>query len=96
MEDSYAAYFTASDSPKISDEPGTSHVHFFWDTVPPENAGTNGKRPREWILCDGPSPFTLTKIADRPPGATKICALVADNVHGITPGTGNCADLPEG
>lgn len=94
--DAYEVHFTVSGySPKISDEAGTLHIHFFFDTVKPENAGTNGKPPGEWVLYDGPSPFFGLKVADRPDGATKICALVADHVHGVQAGTGNCAELPE-
>ena len=95
-QDLFAVFFTVSGySPKISDEEGTLHVHFFFDTVSPENAGTNGNPPGQWVLYDGGSPFTGIKIADRPEGATKICALVADHQHRITTGTGNCFDLPE-
>ena len=95
-EGAYVVYFTvAGYSPKISEEEGTLHIHFFFDTVAPENAGTNGNPPGEWALYDGPSPFTQLKVSDRPEGATKICALVADHQHRITTGTGNCLDLAE-
>lgn len=94
--ENFEVHFTVSGySPKISDDERSFHVHFFFDTVSPENAGTNGKPPGEWVLYDGPSPFMLMKVSDRPEGATKICALVADSKHGIIPGTGNCADLPK-
>jgi hypothetical protein len=72
--------------------PGT-HIHFFWNTVPPQNAGV-GPTAESWILYGGPNPFTLYKVADRPAGATQMCALVANPDHTIQLNTGNCANLP--
>ncbi len=72
--------------------PGT-HIHFFWNTVPPQNAGV-GPTQESWILYGGPNPFTLYKVADRPPGATQMCALVANPDHTIQLNTGNCTNLP--
>ncbi len=72
--------------------PGT-HIHFFWNTIPPQNAGV-GPTQESWILYGGPNPFTLYKVADRPPGATQMCALVANPDHTIQLNTGNCANLP--
>jgi hypothetical protein len=34
-------------------------------------------------------------VAERPPDATKICALAAEPDHRIHPNSGNCFDLPE-
>ncbi len=68
------------------------HVHFFFDTVPPEQAGVPGDGP--WILYGGPSPFTGYGVADRPGGATQMCILVANQDHSVQLGTGNCVDLP--
>lgn len=87
-------YRTAGYTPKISNEAGSHHIHFFFDTVTPENAGTNGPKPGEWILYDVPSPFTLYKVSDKPAAARYMCALVADRNHGVEVGTGNCASLP--
>jgi hypothetical protein len=69
------------------------HVHFFFNTVPPEEAGLPGKGP--WILYGGPSPFTQYGVADRPSGATQMCILVANPDHSVLAGSGNCYDLPE-
>lgn len=72
------------------------HVHMFFDTVPPEQAGSPGSGP--WKLtwgAYGNPPFTQYGIANRPPDATQMCALVANPNHSIIPGTGNCVDLPE-
>lgn len=68
------------------------HVHFFFNTVPPEQAGVPGGGP--WILYGGPSPFTQYTAADRPAGADQMCALVANPDHSVIQGTGNCWPLP--
>ena len=74
------------------------HVHFFWNTVPPEQAGVPGGGP--WQLypagngASGASPFTLFGVQDRPGGATQICVLVANPNHSVNQGSGNCANLP--
>lgn len=77
--------------------PNTSdvHVHFFFDTVSPENAGVPGTGP--WKLYGGSSPFTGYNFADRPfdpYGAEKLCILVANPDHSIRLDTGNCVKLP--
>jgi predicted Ser/Thr protein kinase len=68
------------------------HVHFFFNTVAPENAGVPGSGP--WKLYGGPSPFTEYTVNDRPNGATQMCSLVANPDHSIQLGTGNCVNLP--
>jgi actin-like ATPase involved in cell morphogenesis len=74
------------------DIPGARHVHFFFDTVKPEDAGVPGKGP--WILYDGDSPFRGYQVSDRPNGARQMCILVANHDHSVVQGTGNCVDLP--
>ena len=72
------------------------HVHIFFDTVPPEQAGSPGAGP--WKLTFGAygnPPFTQYGIANRPPGATQMCALVANPNHSVQLNSGNCVDLPE-
>jgi len=72
------------------------HVHMFFNTVPPEQAGAPGKGP--WKLTWGPygdPPFTQYGVANRPPNATQMCSLVANPNHSVQFGTGNCVDLPE-
>jgi hypothetical protein len=74
------------------------HIHFFFNTVPPEQAGVPGAGP--WILYYGPNPFTQYRVGDRPADATQMCARVANADHtlynapysGIN--TGNCVNLP--
>jgi molecular chaperone DnaK len=68
------------------------HVHFFFDTVPPTQAGVPGKGP--WILYAGPVPFTGYKVSDKPAKATQMCILVARPDHSVIQNTGNCIDLP--
>jgi hypothetical protein len=68
------------------------HVHFFFDTVPVEQAGSPGSGP--WYLYGGPRPFTKYREVDRPTNATQMCALVANANHSIIPESGNCFNLP--
>lgn len=71
------------------------HVHFFFDTVAPEDAGMPGVGP--WEVYGGPSPFTNYSFAERPfdaYGAEKMCVLVANPDHTIRLNTGNCVELP--
>ncbi len=68
------------------------HVHFFFDTVAPTQAGVPGKGP--WILYAGPVPFTGYRVSDRPTGANQMCILVANSDHSVVQDTGNCMDLP--
>jgi hypothetical protein len=71
------------------------HVHFFFDTVAPEDAGTPGSGP--WKLYGGPSPFTGYAFADRPfgpYGAEQMCILVANPDHSVLLNSGNCVKLP--
>jgi hypothetical protein len=77
---------------------GDMHVHFFFNTVNPEDAGIPGSGP--WQLYPasqdqpGTSPFTMLGVNDRPDGATQMCILVANYDHSVQPNTGNCFDLP--
>jgi actin-like ATPase involved in cell morphogenesis len=68
------------------------HVHFFFDTVPPDQAGIPGRGP--WFVYGGPNPFTGYSPSDRPASAEQMCVLVARPDHSVIQGTGNCHDLP--
>jgi hypothetical protein len=74
------------------------HVHFFFDTVPPSQAGMPGSGP--WQLYPAApgqpntSPFTLLTVQDRPAAATQMCILVANPDHSVIQNTGNCVYLP--
>lgn len=85
----YQVYFqTYNYTPQM---PGL-HVHFFFNTVPPGEAGLPGSGP--WYVYAGASPFSGYGVADRPAGATQLCVLVANANHSIRLNTGNCVDLP--
>jgi serine/threonine protein kinase len=71
----------------------TLHVHFFFDTVPPEEAGIPGQGP--WKLYGGPRPFKDYLLSNRPLNATKMCILVANPNHSVQPNSGNCVQLPD-
>lgn len=72
--------------------PGT-HIHFFFDTVPVEQAGVPGSGP--WKLYGGPRPFSQYRLIDRPSGAAQMCARVANPDHSLYHlESGNCYDLP--
>ena len=71
--------------------PGTN-IHFFFNTVPPDQAGVPGKGP--WVFFGGPRPFKGYAVANRPQGATQMCALVANADHTVQPQSGNCFNLP--
>ncbi len=68
------------------------HIHFFFDTVSPDQAGSPGSGP--WKIYGGPRPFTQYSVANRPAGALQMCALVANSNHSIQLDSGNCVDLP--
>ena len=71
------------------------HVHMFFDTVPPDQAGSPGSGP--WKLTHGaygPSPFTQYGVSNRPGGATQMCALIANPNHSVQLNSGNCFLLP--
>jgi len=69
------------------------HVHFFFNTVPPEQAGNPGNGP--WKLWGGPRPFAFFRPADRPAAATMMCSLVANPDHSIQFNSGTCSILPD-
>ena len=74
----------------------SQHVHIFFDTVPPEQAGSPGSGPWKltWNTYGNP-PFTQYGLANKPAGATQMCALVANSNHSVLLGSGNCVFLPE-
>ena len=72
--------------------PGT-HIHFFFDTVPPEYAGVPQSGP--WILYGGPHPFSGYSQNQRPEHAMQMCSLVANPDHSVQPESGTCYDLPD-
>jgi hypothetical protein len=81
-------YATTGYTPQLPGE----HIHFFFNTVPPDQAGSPGGGP--WILYGGPNPFTQYTVGEKPASATQMCALVANPDHSVIQGTGNCVTLP--
>ena len=69
------------------------HIHFFFDTVAPEEAGLPGDGP--WQIYGGPNPFTGYSPEDRSPAATEMCSLVAREDHSVYADSGNCSPLPD-
>jgi len=69
------------------------HVHFFFNTVIPEQAGMPGTGP--WKLYGGPRPFNEYNTSDRPAAATQMCILVANADHSVHMNSGNCFILPD-
>jgi hypothetical protein len=70
-----------------------NHIHFYFDTFALDQVGIGGDANR--YAWGAPSPFTGYTAADRPDGAKKMCAVVADPNHAVLPGTGNCFPLPD-
>lgn len=69
------------------------HIHFFFDVVAPENAGLPHGGP--WYVWGGPRPFNGYQVADKPAGAQRMCALVANPDHTVQSASGNCVNLPD-
>ncbi|HUN22981.1 MAG TPA: protein kinase [Anaerolineales bacterium] len=90
--DSYNRYVVEYETWGYTETLPGMHVHFFFDTVTEENAGSPGYGP--WILYGGPRPFTGYRTSDKPAAATRMCALVANANHSIIPASGNCWNLP--
>ncbi|MCA9923460.1 MAG: hypothetical protein KC421_13865 [Anaerolineales bacterium] len=86
----YEVSFTTDNfTPNIS----STHVHFFFNTVPVGQAGKPGSGP--WKVYGSTLPFTGYGPPDKPVLATEMCILVANAQHEITPGSGNCYPLPQ-
>jgi hypothetical protein len=68
------------------------HIHFFFNTVSPDQVGLGGSGDR--LMYGGPSPFTGYTVSDRPAQATQMCATVVNPDHSVIPESGNCFDLP--
>ena len=78
------------------------HAHLFWDTTDRATAGENGVPARgQWVETTAAGEFL---VADRPEGATGICALVGTVDHDIADvdgdgepdiESGDCQDLPD-
>ncbi len=90
--DSQNRYVVEYETFGFTEELPGMHIHFFFNTVSPQNAGSPGSGP--WYLYGGPRPFTGYRVSDRPGAATQMCALVANPNHSVQANSGNCVDLP--
>ena len=90
--------------PLIGVEPNR-HVHFYFNVGPMAanqlNAGSNGPDPADWVQWDVPNPMGpggaqrgYTVADARDVKATELCILVADALHAVVAGSGNCMALP--
>ncbi len=86
-------YVVTYETTGFTEAENSLHVHFFFDTVPPDQAGVPGDFSN-WIVYYGPRPFTEYNLADKPETATQMCALVANPDHTVVQETGNCFPLP--
>lgn len=75
-------------------QPRDFHIHFFYDTVTPENSGIPGDGP--WEVHQATDPFEAFVVNERPAAATAICVIVANPDHTTIPTTFDCFDLPDG
>jgi molecular chaperone DnaK len=91
--DRYLVEYSANYEPLISTGEAV-HIHFFFDSVAVEEAGVPGNGP--WILYDTPAPFSEYGPADRPEGATRMCATPATSDHRVVnPRIFHCMQLPD-
>jgi uncharacterized repeat protein (TIGR01451 family) len=87
--DRYVVSFTTTGfAPQL---PG-QHVHFFFNTVSPEQAGAPG--PGAWHVHGSLAPYSGITVAERPAGASQLCVLIANPDHSVQLDTGNCYNLP--
>ncbi len=91
--DRYLVEYAANYEPLIAGGEAV-HIHFFFDSVAVEEAGVPGNGP--WILYDTPAPFSEYGPADRPEGATRMCATPATSDHRVVnPRVFHCMALPD-
>jgi hypothetical protein len=76
----------------VKGTPEDHHVHFFFDTTVPANAGTNGQPRGEWVAWD--QPVYEVEVA-RAGDAEQLCAAVGTASHEVELDSGNCVPLPQ-
>jgi hypothetical protein len=72
-------------------DPGT-HVHFYFDPWSPDHLDQLGIGHR--YSSGNSKPFTGLTTANRPEGATQMCAVVIRPDNSVVTGSGNCFPLP--
>ncbi len=90
---SEAQYLCTFETSGFSPQLPGRHIHFFFDTVPPTQAGAPAN-PANWRIYGSSAPFSDYNIKDRPSGANALCAIVANADHTVIPNTGSCISLP--
>ena len=100
-DDFVLSYTTVGFDPDLDGGPTSQHIHFFYDSVPLEQAGLPAGTG-EWAVWDtdqagenvfrGDERFRPSAV---PAGATALCAVPATAGHTIDPGAvPSCAELP--
>ena len=79
--------------------PDDHHVHFFFNTTSPENAGSNGNPPGRLVHLGscGRRWRAAVRRRDTRPGRVmrvQLCVRVSDSSHAVEADSGNCVDLP--
>ena len=92
--DSDANYLVNYETFEFIEELPGEHIHFFFNTVPPNKAGAP-EGSGQWVIYGGPRPFRGYSQNQRPLNAIQMCALVANPDHSVQPGSGTCFDLPD-
>ena len=90
-----ARYTTVGYDPKINGGPESRHIHFYFDTLPIDQAGSPA--PGGWVVYDTDANGELIyrfPISSIPDGATKLCASVANVNHGLDEHLQDCVALP--
>ena len=77
----------------VPKDPGGTHIDFYFNTFTPDQVGIGGDANRR--TYGSASPFTGYTAADRPQGATQLCAIVANADQSVIPDSGNCYHLPD-
>ncbi|RPI53689.1 MAG: serine/threonine protein kinase, partial [Chloroflexi bacterium] len=91
--DEEGRYVVAYETSGLPEAMTAQHLHFFFDSVPEEQAGAPSSGP--WLRYYGPSPFTEYTAQDRPANAGRLCAQVTNPDHSPVAGTAHCAPLPD-
>ncbi len=89
-------YTTTGYEPELDPPDSNKHVHFYFDTVPVDQAGIYAATTN-WIAYDtddnGEKIYRFA-AATIPDGATKLCASVANINHGLDDLVQDCEALP--
>jgi hypothetical protein len=88
-------YTTSGYEPELDAGPQSHHVHFYFNTVPVDQAGIPA--PPNWVAYDTDENGELIyrfPVASVPGGATQLCASVANVNHGLDDHLQDCVPLP--